>query len=126
MPFVVYRIAQKAPSVIKPLVSYCLEKAPGLFHGHHRRTRCAFFCGTSCGNLRVALGQENMQHVLVRLHLAGHDLGEDARRAAGDQRAALLVHADRLLLVTGLDVPEHDLWQAVAMGLIEPLCLLEV
>ena len=62
-----------------------------------------------CGYLCVSLRHQYVKHVLVGLHLALHDLREDTRCTAGYQRNALLIHLYRLLLIAGLDIPEHHL-----------------
>ena len=79
-----------------------------------------------CGYLCVSLRHQDIEHVLVRLHLTLHDLREDTRCAAGYQRYTLLIHLYRLLLIAGLDIPEHHLRQSVAMRGIAHLYLLEV
>ena len=75
---------------------------------------------------RIALAAEDIHHVGVGLHLAGHDLGEDSRRAAGNQRDTLLIHLHRLMLVAGLDIPEHHLGQTVTVPGKQLLCVLKV
>ena len=77
-------------------------------------------------DLRISLTVEDVYHIGIRLHLAAHHLRENARCAAGNKRHALLIHLYGLLLVAGLDVPEHDLRQTVAVSREELLSILKV
>ena len=78
-------------------------------------------CQTSlflCADHPVPLTADDIHHVGIRVCLTGHHLGKQTRITAGNQCNTLLIHLYGLLLIAGLNIPEHNMRQLIAMGSI--------
>ena len=68
-----------------------------------------------CADHPIPLTVDYIHHVGIRICLTGHHLGKQTRIAAGNQCDTLLIHLYRLLLITGLDIPEHNMRKLIAI-----------
>ena len=82
-----------------------------------KQKRCPFVRHLffSCADHPIPLTADYIHHVGIRICLTGHHLGKQTRIAAGNQCDTLLIHLYRLLLITGLDIPEHNMRKLIAI-----------
>ena len=81
-----------------------------------------FLCADRCVSFTV----EHLQHIPVRIKIAGSCHREDAWVAAADQRYVLFVHLDGLLCISALNIPENQLGQFISAAAIQFPGIIEV
>lgn len=84
-------------------------------------------CSTPlCHNCRIPLRAQNIHHHSVGRQDAGLQHGKDTGIAAGYQRDTLVIESDRLLPITAIHIPEHQIGQLISMLREELACILKV
>ena len=80
----------------------------------------------SCTDRRIPFAVQYLQHVLIRIQIAGYCHGKQSGGAAAKQHDVLLVHTDRLLLIAALNIPEYQLRQLITVPAVQVPGIIEV